>query len=164
MTFRRLLAPAMCVVLLAGCSGSLSDSDTLRDLTAKVVSAANAKDPSALRAAVETMRTEVDSQQQSGSLEPNRATVILRALAAVERNAGLLTATPTPTPSPTPSTSPTPSPTPSASPTPSPTPSVSPTPSPTPVVTTPAPTQTITVQPTIGVGNLGESPTAAATP
>ena len=128
---KKLLAPALCLVLLSGCSGKLSDPDTLRDLTAKVVAAANDKDPSALRAAVATMRSEVDSQQQSGSLEPNQATVILRALAAIERNAGLLTATPTPTPSPTPA------------------------------ATTPAPTQTVTVQPTLGVGLHGSPSPAA---
>ena len=160
---KRLLAPALCLVLLSGCSGSLSDPDTLRDLTAKVVAAANDKDPTALRAAVATMRDEVDSQEQSGSLEPNQATVIRRALAAIQKNAGLLTATPTPTSSPTPSTSPTPSPTPSTSPTPSPTPTVSPTPSPTPSPTTPAPTQTITIAPTLGVGGNG-SPSPVATP
>ncbi len=159
----RLIAPALCVVLLSGCSSSLSDPDVLRDLTAKVVTAANEKDPSVLRAAVATMSDEVKSQRQSGSLEPNQATVILRALAAIEKNAGLLTATPEPTASPTPTVSPTPSPTPSASPTPSPTPTMSPPPSPTPPSPTPSPTQTLTVQPTLGVG-VGESPTPAATP
>lgn len=159
----RLIAPALCVALLSGCSGSLSDPDVLRDLTAKVVSAANDKDPSALRAAVETMRDEVNSQRQSGSLEPNQATVILRALAAIQSKAGLLTATPEPSASPTPTASPTPSPTPTMSPTPSPTPTMSPTPSPTPPSPTPTPTQTVTVQPTLGVG-VGQSPTPAATP
>ena len=158
---RRLLAPLLCVVLLSGCAGSLSDPDKLRDLTARVVAAANDKDPSSLRAAIAALRTEVQAQEQSGTLERNQATVILRSLAALEKNAPLLTASPTP--SPTPSLSPTPSPTPSVSPTPSPTPSVSPTPSPTPPSPTPSPTMTVSIQPTLGVG-LNGSPSAAATP
>lgn len=160
---RRLLVPALCVVLLAGCSSTLSDPDTLRDLTAKVVAAANAKDPSALRAAVATMRAEVDSQEQSGSLEPNQATVLRRSLAAIERNAGLLTGSPEPTVSPSESSSPTPSPTPNATPSPTPSPTHSPTPSPTPAATTPAPTETISISPTLG-GGLQQSPTPTATP
>ena len=146
---RRLLAPLLCLALLTGCSGSLTPVEKLRDLTARVVTAANAKDPSSLRAAVESLRNEVEAQERGGQLSHNQATVLLRFLAQLESNAPLLTASPTPSPTPSPTASPTPSPT--ASPTPSPT--VSPTPSPTPSPTaSPTPSATLTIMPTLGVG------------
>lgn len=138
---RRLAGLVLCGALLAGCGGAeLTPKGRLQDLTAELVQEANAKDLAGVRGAAADLRQEVEDQVRAGLLSRARGQLLLQLLAAIERDALLLIATPTPsaTPSPTPSPTASPTPSPTASPTPSPTPSESPTPSP-----TPSPTQTV---------------------
>lgn len=151
---RRLVALAAAAALvLSGCSGGgLTPEERLQDRTATVVDQANARDLAGLRAAAQDLRTEIEDQVRRSELNRARASLLLKLVSAVERDASLVRGEPTPEPTPTetPSASPTPSESPSTSPSPS--PSASPTPSPTPVQTSPV------VIPTLS------SPTASPTP
>ncbi|MDP9182236.1 MAG: hypothetical protein M3P04_05605 [Actinomycetota bacterium] len=154
---RRLAGLALCGVLLAGCSGGgLTPQGRLQDDTAELVDQANAKDLAGLRAAAADLRQEIDDQVRAGQLTQARAQLLLRLLAAIERDAFLVNGEPTPSATPSPTASPTPSPTPSPtlSPTPSPTPS--PTASPTPLLPTLFPSHTKTPK---GQGSPTGSPT-----
>ncbi len=163
---RRLAGLACAALLLSACGASLSPEEKLRDLTSAVVTAADDRDPSSLRAAVAELSAEIDNQERRGDISANQATVLQRFLADLEKNASLLTASPTP--SPTASATPSPTPSATASPTPSPTPTASPTPSPTASATAaPTPSQTVTVVPTglgAGVGQSSPAPSSSTAP
>jgi hypothetical protein len=108
---RRLAALVLCGALLAGCSGGgLTPHDRLQDLTAQLVEQTNARDVAGARGAAADLRQEIEDQVRASQLSQARAQLLLRLIAAVERDLPLLTEpSPTPTPSETPS--PTPSPT-----------------------------------------------------
>lgn len=169
-TGRRGWAAVALSLSLTGCGSSgLSPADKLQDGVAGVVDAANGADLPGLRSALTTVRATVRTELAAQQITPEKAARVLAAVAAVERDAALVSAPPapvqtsaSPTSTPTPTTPPPTTPPPTTPPpttqpptTPPPTtqpPTTAPprtaTPTPTaPALTTPVPTSTVSAAP-----------------
>lgn len=130
---RRVAAAAVLAVVLAACSSSGSPAAELQTKMNAIATAANNRDATQVKAAVEDFLLEVSLQSRNGDITSTKADNLRTVAERVLQEADRLESSPTPqatseapSPPPSPSPSPSPSPRPSPSPSPSPTDNVQP--------------------------------------
>jgi hypothetical protein len=152
---RRLVAVTCLAVLLAGCSSSRSPEAELQTRMNAITEAANAKDASALRGAINDFLQEVRRQSANADITLRKAQDLQTVATRLFREASVLEqddASPTPEPSPSESPSPSPSPSPEPSPSPSPTQA--------PPTTAPSPIVEVSTSPASDLSTTAASPAA----
>lgn len=146
---RTLVALVIAPLLLVGCSASRSPEAELQAGVNDLVSAANAKDPAAVRTAGSRLLATINAQKNNGDIPLSKAKALQSLTSRVMANANSLEPVASPVPVPVPP-SPAPSPvreSPAPSPEPSPTEEEQQSPEPSPTAAAPSPVVEVSLQP-----------------